>query len=243
MSDEDSAKVGAYVDEMGLTVRVGAGSKAGGDFKIKGYPTSAVIDAQGNVAWMGHPSSLSNGTVESALKGAKPRAGGFLSFTPTSPAEGRVEAQIKSIEQGKIAKAHAALVALAGDEKASEAERASATALAGEIDAHVGKLTTQAERFVKSRDVLKAVTVYEALAKEFGAAKAGADAKARLDEMRKDEALSKEIAAAEAFEKTRASASKLASSKARDKWRDFAEKYKGTRAAERAMAMAKPPKD
>jgi len=227
---------------MGLTVKVGAGSQAGGAFKIKGYPTTAVIDADGNVAWMGHPGSLSNSIVEDALKGAKPRAGSFLAFTPASVAEGRAAGQIKSIEQGKLGKAHAALLALSTDEKASEAEKTAANALIAEIDTHVGRLTTQAERFVKARDVLKAVTVYEALSKEFGAAKPGADAKARMDEIEKDAVLSKELAAAEAFEKTKSSVSKLATAKARGKWEDFAEKYKGTRAGERAAAIANPPK-
>lgn len=242
LSDEDAEKVGAYVDEMGLTIRVGAGSQASGAFKVKGFPTTAVIDADGKLAWQGHPSSLSNGIVEDALKGAKPRSSNFLAFVPTESAGGRVAAQLKSIEQGKIGKAHAALLAFAADAKATETEKTDAAALAAAIDAHVAALMTQAERFVQSRDVLKSVTIYDALAKEFGAAQQGADAKSRAEAIRKDATLAKELAAAEAFEKTRDSVAKLGTSKARDKWKDFAEKHKGTRAGERARAMSRPAK-
>jgi hypothetical protein len=242
LSDEGSELVGPYVDELGITVRVGAGSKANEAFKVKGYPSAAVIDAKGNLAWFGHPSSLSNGIVEDALKGAKPRSANFLAFLPKTAAEGRVAAQLKSIEQGKPGKAHAALTALAADAKATEAEKIGAAALVAEIDGHVGALVQQAERFTKALDVQKSVLIYEALAKEFGAAKHGADAKSKVEEIHKDAALSKELAAAEAFEKTRGSVAKLGTTKAREKWKEFAEKYKGTRAAERAMAIARPAK-
>ena len=243
LSDEETEKVGAYVDEMGLTVRVGAGSQAAGAFKVKAFPTTAVIDADGKLVWQGSPGSLSNGIVEDALKGAKPRSSNFLAFAPTEAASGRVAAQLKSIEQGKLGKAHAALLAFAADAKATETEKSEAAALAGAIETHVTALMTQAERFTQSRDVFKSITIYDALAKEFGAAKSGADAKSKADEIRKDATLAKELAAAEAFEKTRESVAKLGTSKARDKWKDFAEKHKGTRAGERAQAMARPPKN
>ena len=243
LSDEGADLVEPYVDEMGITVRVGAGSQAGNAFKIKGYPSSAVVNAEGKVIWQGHPSSLSKGTVEEALKGAKPRNTNMLAFAPQTAAEGRVAAHLKSVELGKLGKTHAALAALASDAKASDAEKASAAALSAEIEGHVGALLSQGERFVKSRDMLKAVLIYDTVAKEFGAAQPGADAKSKLDAIKADEKLSQELAAAEAFEKTKDSAAKLKGAKARDKWAEFAQKYKGTRAAERATALARPPKN
>ena len=72
VSDEDAAKVGAYVDELGITLRVGAGSPSAGAYKIPGYPSSALIGPGGKLLWQGHPSELTNGEIEAALKGAKP---------------------------------------------------------------------------------------------------------------------------------------------------------------------------
>jgi hypothetical protein len=238
LSDEEAEKVGAYVDEMGLTIRVGSGSDAGNAYQVKGLPTTAVIDASGKLAWMGHPSSLSNGTVEAALKGAKPRSSNFLALQPSREFAGKVEAQAKASAQGKIGKAHAALKALAADAKATEEEKSDAAALISEIETHVGALREQSERFVKALDLVKALMIQDALAKEFAGAEIGTQAKVRADEIEKDPKLSKELAAAEAFDKLRESVSKLASSKKRDKFKEFAEKYKGTRAAERARSAA-----
>lgn len=243
VSDEDAGLVGAYVDEMGITVRVGSGSQAAGSYSIPGYPSSALIGPDGNLLWQGHPSELSNSTVESALKGAKPAPTSFLAFAPKAAAEGRVAAHAKAIEQGKLAKAHAALLGFAADAKATEGEKTSASALAAEIEAHVQALLAQAERFAKSREPLKSVTVYDTLAKEFGAAKFGTDAKAAAEALRKDEATSRELDAAEAFEKLRSSTAKLASSKRKDKYKEFAEKWKGTKAGDRAKAAAAPKKE
>jgi hypothetical protein len=243
ISDESADVVAPYVDELGLTIKVAAGSTSFGAYGVPHRPRTYLVDASGKLAWKGQPDALSNSAVEAALKGAKPRSSNFLAFAPSAEAEGRVAAQLKSIEQGKLGKAHAALTALAADDKATDAEKTGAAALVAEIDGHVGALVQQAERFTKARDVQKSVLIYDGLAKEFGAAKHGADAKAKADEIRKDATLSKELAAAEAFEKTRASVAKLGTTKAREKWKEFAEKYKGTRAGERAMAVARPAKN
>jgi len=242
VSDEDAEKVGAYVDEMGLSVRIGAGSPSANAYKIAGYPSTALIGPGGKLLWQGHPSGLTNGEVEAALKGAKPLPTSFLAFAPTSALEGRVASQAKAIEQGKLARAHAALSAFGSDAKATDGEKASASALLGEVDAHVAALVAAAERSAKNRDPHKAVTVYDALAKEFGSAAQGASAKSAADAIRKDPVLSKELNAAEAFEKLRSSTAKLATAKRRDKLVEFAEKWKGTKAGERAKAAATPSK-
>ncbi len=242
LSDETPEKVGAFVDENGYTARIAHGSHTSGKYGVTGIPATFIVGPDGKLVWSGRPSELNSSILENALKGAKPRNGGMLAFAPSSAAGGRIAGQLKACEDGKIGKAHAALLAFAADEKASETERTDAAALAGEIETHVAALMSQAERFTKARDVFKSVAIYDALAKEFGAAKTGSDAKAKADEIRKDATLAKELAAAEAFEKMRESTAKLGTSKARDKWKDFAEKYKGTRAGERANAIARPSK-
>lgn len=240
LSDEDPKLVGDYVDQMNIaSVRVASGTTTIGEYDIPGYPTTALIDTQGKVIWMGHPGSLSDGMVEDALKGAKPFNASFLALTPSEPATGRLSAVAKSMETGKLGKALGAAKAFDADVKATAEEKAAATKLAGEIEAYLAVLNQQAEQFVKSRDLVKAVLVHETLAKEFAGMEVGNAAKARIDEIKKDKVLAKELAAAEAFEKVREQASKLGSSKARDKYKEFAEKNKGTRAGERAAGLAR----
>lgn len=240
VSDEEHKLVADYVDQMNISsVRVASGTTSIGEYDIPGYPTTALIDPQGKIVWMGHPGSLSDGVVEGALKGAKPFNPNFLALAPSEPAAGRLAAIAKSMESGKLGKALGAAKGFDADPKATPEEKAGANKLAAEIDAYVGVLKAQGEQFVKSLDLIKALTVYDALTKDFAGMETGTAAKARIDEIKKDPKLSKELAAAEAFEKVREQASKLGSSKARDKYKEFAAKNKGTRAGERAAGMAR----
>jgi hypothetical protein len=238
LSDETPEKVAEYVDQMGITVRVASGFSNVGAFKIPGYPSATIIGPDGKIAWFGDPRSLSAGTVKEALAGAKPRSSSFLAVVPSKAPSGKLAPIAKSMEQGKIGKAHASLRDIAGSDKSTAEEREDAKAFAAEIEAHVKLLNEQAEAYVASRNVVDALTVLEAVSKEFAGAELGTTAKARVDQIRKDPALSKELQAAESLEKLRSSVAKLASSKARDKYREFAEKHSGTRASDRARALA-----
>jgi hypothetical protein len=239
LSDEDDAKVAEYIDQLGLSLRIGAGSKSKGRYGVTGIPSAALIDPQGKLVWSGHPSGLSKGTVQAALKGAKPRSSNFLAIPPASEATGRLAPIGKSMEAGKLGAALKAAEAVAADAKATAEEKTAAAALAGEITAHAELLGTQAEGFVEALDVVRGLSVLDALAADMAGTKPGDVAKARAAEIRKEPALAKELSAAEAFERTKASVAKLASSKAKTKWQEFAKKHEGTRAAERAKAIAR----
>ncbi len=243
LSDEGPDLVSNYIDEMGLTLRIGSGSTSSGKYGVSGIPSSCLIGPDGKVVWAGHPSSLSDATIKEALKGVKPRSLNFLALVPSKQLAGRLAAVGKSMEAGKLGKALADAKVVAADAKANEVDKADAQTALGEIEAHVAVLSTQAEGFVKNLDVVKALLVFDTLAKEFGNGELGTAAKKRADEVRKDPALAKELAAAEAFEKAREAAAKLGSSKARAKFQEVAEKYKGTKAGERAAAAARPKKE
>jgi hypothetical protein len=238
LSDEDPATIAPYIDQMGITVPVAAGSNASPKYGVKGIPSSCLIGPDGKVVWAGSPYALSSGTVKDALKGAKPRPSNFLAVVPSTTPSAKLAPSAKAMEQGKLGKALPALAALKADPAAAAPEREEADALSAEIDAHLAILKTQAESFVSSRDVLSALVVYDAIAKELGALEPGAAAQKRADEIRKDPALAKELEAAQALEKLRGSVAKLASSKAKDKYKEFAGKYKGTRAGDRARSMS-----
>lgn len=222
---------------MGIQIPVAAGSRASGAYGVKGIPHSVLIDPSGKVAWSGSPYSLSKGAVKEALKGAKKRTSNFLAVPVEAEATGRLAAPAKAMAGGNPGKALAALRTIEADAKATEAEKSEATTLIAAIQEHVDLLNAQAEGFVAARDVLKGLTVLDALAKEFGSAPIGEAAKKRAEEIRKDDKLSKEIAGAEAFARAQEQAAKLGSGKAKAKFQEVVDKHKGTRAAERAAAM------
>ncbi len=225
-----------YVDSMGISIPVAAGSKASGAYGVKGIPHSVLIDPQGKVAWSGSPYSLSKGTVKDALKGAKKRTSNFLSIPVAEEPAGRLAAQAKVMAAGNPGKALVALRTIEADEKTAEAEKTGATALIAAIDEHVQLLNGQAEAFVSARDVLTGLTVFDALGKEFSGP-IGDAAKKRAADIRKDDKLAKEIAGAEALVRAQEQATKLGSGKAKAKFQEVVDKHKGTRAAERAASM------
>lgn len=236
VSDEDAKLVSDYVDSMGITLPVASGSRASGAYGVKGIPHSVLIDTQGKVAWSGSPYELSKGTVKEVLKGAKKRSTNFLAIPVEKEPEGRLAAPAKSMASGNPGKALSALRAISDDAKSTEAEKVGATTLIAAIDEHVKLLNDQAEGFVGARDVLKGLTVFDALAKEFSGP-IGDAAKKRAEDIRKDEKLAKEIAGAEALARAQEQAAKLGSGKAKAKFQEVVDKHKGTRAAERAASM------
>lgn len=237
VSDEADKTVSDYIDALGIQIPVAAGSQAGGAYGVRGIPHSVLVDPQGKVAWSGSPYSISKGAIKDALKGAKKGARSFLAVPVDEPPAGRLAPHAKAMEQGNPGKALAPLLAFASDAKATDEEKSGAAALVAAIEEHVALLNRQAEALVKSRDVLRALAVFDALAKEFGAAPPGEAGKKRAAELRADPAIKKEIAGAEALQRAIEQAAKLASSKAKAKYQEVVDKHKGTRAAERAAAL------
>lgn len=245
LSDESAGVVEPYVEERGLSLRIGVDSRTNSLYGVTGIPHSVLIDPEGQVVWRGHPGSLSNGKVKDALKGArKPGKNAMLEFSGTLPdehaaalaASSGLAALQEQARAGELGKLMAGLSAFdTGNQAALEAARA---ALLERATAHVSLLTRQAESAVKQLDVTVAVDVYSTLAKELAGRPEGTAAAARLKEIQSDERLKKELEAAEAFERTKKSAERLATSKQRKKYEDFAEKYSGTRAGRRAAALA-----
>ena len=245
LSDEGADLVEPYVEERGLSLRVGFDSRTNAAYGVTGIPHSVLIDPKGHVVWRGHPGSLSAGKVKDALKGArKPGKTEYLAFSGAVPEEhaaalaanaGLVALQAKA-QAGELGKLFAGLDAFdAGGDAGVEAAKA---ALAERATAHAALLATQADAAVERLDVPVAIEVLESLSKELAGRPAGDAAAARLKEIRADKRLMTELDAAEALDRTLKSAEKLATSKKRKKYEDFAEKYKGTRAGRRAAALA-----
>lgn len=245
LSDEGSDVVEPYVEERGLSLRVGIDSRTNALYGVTGIPHSVLIDPEGHVVWRGHPGGLSDGKVKDALEGArKPGKNEYLAFSGALAEEhaaavaanaGLVALQGQA-RDGALGKLFASLDKFdaAGDAGVEAARKA----LSERAVAHAALLAQQAEAAVKNLDVAVAVEVYETLAKELAGRAQGDAAAARLEEIRKDKRLVTELEAAEALLRTQKSAEKLATSKQRKKYEDFAEKYPGTRAGRRAAALA-----
>lgn len=172
------------------------------------------------------------------MRASKPSESEALTFRPATRADA-LSSAVEAVTEGKLGKALSSSERIAADENQSAADREAATALAGEIRAHVELVTAQAEALLEKREVPTAVDVFTALSKALAGTELGVAAKERLTAIHKDKELAREIDAFKAFEKVRKSASRVSTSKQAKKYEDFAEKYAGTRAAEKAEALAR----
>jgi len=227
------------VDEQDLPFTVVAGSKSPEAYGVEGYPQTFLIDPDGKVAWVGRPGELSKGIVKKALKGAKRPKGDFLSVRVDGDDEARTAKARGLAEDGDLAGALKEVEAILADASSTDPQKQSATAIRDEIDSHLRLLAKQAEGFVKSRDVDKAVFVLEAVKKALPSSEFGADATKRLAEIAADEKLMKEVDAGKALARLKDQIRPLKKDKAKPKIEDFIKKYSGTRAAERAGTLLK----
>lgn len=235
VSNESEELVSEYVEKMGLTVRTAAGFSTGEAWGVKGYPSAVLIDAEGVVAWTGHPGSLSKGKVKEALKGAKGGAGGYLSFTVARELDGKLKKAVKEAADGKLGKSYAAAMAVAADETGEEAVRDEAKAFAGELSDFASLLRDQAEGLITRGMVLEGLGVLEDLNGALDGMELQNEVAMRLEEIRDDEAMQTEIEAAEALEKAMEAAEKRGMKKAIKKFEAVVKKYPGTKAAARAQ--------
>lgn len=243
LTSEEPGKVEPYIEELGLTLPIGAQSATSGRYGVSGIPDAALIGPDGKLAWSGHPSSLSKSKVEEVLRGArKPAPGGYLAFEPSVPAEGALSAAVQATLAGELSRAYAQARRVADGANAAEADRENARTLIAELDQHVAELQKAAEGLITRLSLLQAIEVLERLQDSLKGTPAGDAARDRLRDIKRDERLSKELAAAEAFERLKVRSARLSTAKKRTAYEDFARKNEGTKAAERAMAFvnAKP---
>jgi hypothetical protein len=237
LSDEPLSDVEPYVSQQDLGFTVASGSKSLATYGVSGIPHSVLIDADGNIAWIGSPYGLSKGTVKKALKGAKKPKVEFLSVHLAKGVEGRAAKAADLAADGQLAAAGKEIDALLADAKADDGAKAQAGELRAAIEKHVKLLQDQAEALVKDREPELAIRLLDGVAKEFPSTEDGARAKKRSEEIAADPKTKAELDASKALERLKTTIRPLKKDKARPAIEEFAKKYEGTKAAERAKFL------
>lgn len=236
LSSEPPEKVEPYVEELGITLPIGASSSTSGRYGVRGIPDAALIGPDGKLMWSGHPSSLSKDKVKEALKGArKPAPGGYMAFRPSMPAEGALKSAVEAALSGDLGKSYAAAQKVAAGDASPDQENAQV--LIRELDQHIADLRKAADNLIERLSILEGIEVLERMGASLKGHEAGDAATERVKDIKKDERLSKELEAAEAFAALKKRSDRLSTAKKRKAYEDFARKNEGTRAAARAMAF------
>ncbi len=73
LSDEKSSTVSSFMKRTKMDYIVGAGSKSGNAFGVRGIPHAFVIDPEGIIRWAGHPMDGLDGEIKKAVSKYKPQ--------------------------------------------------------------------------------------------------------------------------------------------------------------------------
>ena len=145
-TDASSTNLDAFIKSKKIPYIISVGPNIGDDYGVSGIPHVFLIDADGKVAWEGHPAGLQESAITAALKNVSLSASSAPRFTKPASADkvARVE---QGIALGKVGAGVKALEKLAGDKDAATAAAATAsletiTAWKDKVD---GEITKQRE--------------------------------------------------------------------------------------------------
>jgi hypothetical protein len=197
------------------------------EFGGGGFPSSYLIDPDGNIAWAGHPASLQEAQIEALL----PR----VRLAPALPK--KLAAAQKQLEKGEYAAAKKTLDGQLAGSGLDEADRKAATDALQWIEDRGTSMLASAESAAASDPHAAAETLRRA-AKSFDGLPAGEKADAALKALLADKEKKREIDAGDAWEKTKARGKTLKPEQAAAMFRAFAKQYEGTKAGTKAYDAA-----
>jgi hypothetical protein len=159
VTDEPAKLVEKFIadNKVAYPIVIEKGFKSTGPLGVTGYPSSFLIDIQGNVIWSGHPAQLSEADVEKALVGA--REPGYKLTAALKPLE-------KLLEKGEYAKAHAAAKTLLAGNLDAESQKAGQE-LVDQIEGSAKSLVEAAQKCATDQDWPEAVDKYEMAVKNY----------------------------------------------------------------------------
>lgn len=229
VTNEGKGLVDKFVSDTGAKhpIVIEDGDSAG-VYGIRGFPSSFLIDADGKIAWNGHPASVKEDLIERLLENVR--------LLPELP-KGLSSVQ-KSMEKGDFASARKSLESSLEGGRLSDEERTAAEEAVAWIDARAGSLMASAEADGQRGDWFAVVQTLERVVESFKGLEPAEKAKEQLAEIRKDKDKRREIDAGEVYEKTRQKARSMKPEQAAQMFRMLAKKYDGTKAAEKALADA-----
>lgn len=233
ISDEPLDKVEPYNEQYGFPFPVAAGSKTADELGTlvgsQTLPHTFLVDAEGRIAWHGHPSQLTSNRIKAALKGvARPGDNAVIAWHGS--VEGAPEKALERAGQGELAEAL----------KITESDGgAGAQALKSKLEAHVASVTAQVEAAVERKHFARAMGALTVLAEDLEDHALGTEPNRLLARLQGDESVQRELEAHEALQKALDVGNRRGMDKAAKKLEAIVEDYAGTQAAERARILLK----
>lgn len=229
VSDESFDLIDGYVEKHGIEFPIAR--LASGEFEtaigVSGFPTSAILNPKGELAWKGHPGSA-DGPLSKHMKGSK--------RTALLPKEfAGIE---KALDKEDYPSAYEELNEFLGDAQLAPESKVAAEALVKYIDASANRLWTKGSAALEEGDYYTASLAFADLAENYEGIGSADEAAAKVAEFKKDKAIGNEIKGGAKLLSVAELTDEYEFDKAYKAYRSLAKKYKETRTGERAQAKA-----
>lgn len=188
-----------YVDDTNwkATIVFESGLASMREYGLKGFPSSVLVNAKGEVVWSGHPGGLEDSVIEQNLAGARPPGwpSAFAdTFNPALETPKKFAAIGKKIASGQIGSGMTDLEkSLAG--KLSDADKSAAETLQSDVKAIFDDEMKRASESFEAKRYFDAKFTWTRLEKAFKGHSLADEPKQKLEELAADTAIVEELAA------------------------------------------------
>ena len=205
LSDEEDSKVASHIKEDKTPYYIASGSKSGGPYEIKGYPTFFVVNPAGKITYIGHDVSAAEKAVDKCLKDTPPKSNEELEKERAAEAATALKDADKLYKKKELQQALEAYEAIVADyPKSPEAGKAKELVAKIKIEvaeANASEALAKADRLAADKKYPQAMTAYGKVVEEHEGTVAAKTAATKLKQLRTDKTIGKEIREAEAAKK------------------------------------------
>ncbi len=187
VSDEERGKLEGYVDQQEIQYPIVSAPEASGKYGVTGLPTYYLVSAKGEVLAGPQHRKFDDDQIEKALKD--------VMLLPDVPNKGPFKAIKKQWKKRKFVEVSRALTKVLQDETATDADRAAAESIKEILDAKIEDALTTVQKAKDGPDYYATASRLKDIAKDFKGMPVEAEAKAALDDFKKDDKIKKEIRA------------------------------------------------
>lgn len=225
MTDENEKLVSKYIEDNNVTypIVIEQGNKSMRALGLSGFPSTCLVDIDGNVIWTGRGEPPSD-VLDKALAGA--RVPGFKLTSALKSLE-------KALEKSEFAKVHTATKALLAGNLDDESKKV-ADELVAMIEGDAKRLVDKAQAFVDSQDWPDAVKRYETVVDNYLGVPGTEGVDAKLKALKADPDVKKAMKGGELLGKADAFAGDGEFDKAYAGYKSIAKSYANLKCGEEA---------
>ncbi len=187
MSNEDKGKLEGYVEKLEVRYPIVSAPAAGEQYGVKGYPTYYLVSAKGQVLAGPQHGKFSDDQIEKALKD--------VMLFPDVPDKGAFKAIKKSWKKRNFLEVSRNLTKVLQDETAAAEDKAAAESIKKALDGRIEDALATVKKAKAGPDYCAVEEDLKTIVKDFKGMPVEAEAKAMLDDFKRDDKIKKEISA------------------------------------------------